>query len=280
MNSRNYYDVLEVSPAASAEVIRAAYKSLMQRYHPDKNSDGAEAAERASAVVQAYQVLSDPQKRQAYDATFRNAPPTAPGLRAATSPGTEQAALRRRAEQKSSAWNVWYVWALIGCIIVAGWMNHVISKNKAAAAAVQQAAGSARPNALVPELRVHTIPAFVTNLSVDLAPSAAGLGEVRHVLLIPEVMLRLEMDESERWVRKIEADRAGLTQQLILRLAHARYDDLAGEDGDLYLRQLIEDVVSAGIGLNLAAQVPAGRDSAQVHRAPLRVLLPQLYSVK
>lgn len=63
----NYYELLEVSPNASAAVIRAAYKSLMQRYHPDKNSGNPAAAERASLVVQAYEVLSDSNKRSAYD---------------------------------------------------------------------------------------------------------------------------------------------------------------------------------------------------------------------
>ena len=63
----NYYEILEVSPAASPEVIRAAYKSLMQRYHPDRNPDDASAAVRATRVVQAYEVLSDAERRAAYD---------------------------------------------------------------------------------------------------------------------------------------------------------------------------------------------------------------------
>ena len=63
----NHYDVLEVSHKASAEVIRAAYKSLMQRYHPDKNSGLVDKARDTARITQAYEVLSDEGKRAAYD---------------------------------------------------------------------------------------------------------------------------------------------------------------------------------------------------------------------
>lgn len=63
----SHYDTLEVSPKASAETIRAAYKSLMQRYHPDRNIGDAVAAARAVAIQQAYEVLSDTGKRAVYD---------------------------------------------------------------------------------------------------------------------------------------------------------------------------------------------------------------------
>src|SRR5512137_1712183 len=63
----NYYEVLEVSQSASPEVIKAAYKSLMQRHHPDRNPGDAKAADRSVAVAQAYEVLSDTARRAAYD---------------------------------------------------------------------------------------------------------------------------------------------------------------------------------------------------------------------
>jgi len=66
-----YYDILEVSPRASAETIKAAYKSLVQRHHPDKNSD-ASAAEHMKRLNVAYEVLSDPVKRQQYDEKLRS----------------------------------------------------------------------------------------------------------------------------------------------------------------------------------------------------------------
>lgn len=63
----NYYEILEVSPKASQEVIRAAYKSLMQRYHPDKHPGDVEITKRVLLIGHAYDVLSDPFKRETYD---------------------------------------------------------------------------------------------------------------------------------------------------------------------------------------------------------------------
>jgi DnaJ-class molecular chaperone len=60
------YETLEVSPTASARVIKAAYRCLAQFNHPDKNPDAA-SCERLARINQAYSVLSDPQQRQRYD---------------------------------------------------------------------------------------------------------------------------------------------------------------------------------------------------------------------
>lgn len=62
------YELLEVSPNAGAAVIKAAYRALVQQYHPDKNPGNPAAAERLSLVNQAYAVLSDPLLRARYDA--------------------------------------------------------------------------------------------------------------------------------------------------------------------------------------------------------------------
>src|SRR5436190_16520325 len=65
----NLYELLEVSSAASTEVIRAAYRALMEKYHPDKHPEHrrAWAEEISRQLNQAYAVLSNPQKRRAYD---------------------------------------------------------------------------------------------------------------------------------------------------------------------------------------------------------------------
>lgn len=63
------YEILEVARSASPEVIRAAYKSLSQRWHPDRNpSNLAEAERRIKGIDAAYELLSDPAKRALYDA--------------------------------------------------------------------------------------------------------------------------------------------------------------------------------------------------------------------
>jgi len=69
--STNLYEVLGVSPQAEDIVIRAAYRALAQRYHPDKSDEPKEtAALRMRSIQEAYQVLSDPVSRAAYDASL------------------------------------------------------------------------------------------------------------------------------------------------------------------------------------------------------------------
>ena len=65
---RTHYDNLQVSWKASPEVIRAAYKSLVQKWHPDRHPDKREEAERVLRIInQAYEVLSDPIQRERHD---------------------------------------------------------------------------------------------------------------------------------------------------------------------------------------------------------------------
>jgi curved DNA-binding protein CbpA len=64
----DFYTLLGVAPQAEPEVIRAAYRVLAQRYHPDRLGPAhASASSRMAALNQAYEVLSCPEQRRAYD---------------------------------------------------------------------------------------------------------------------------------------------------------------------------------------------------------------------
>lgn len=67
MSKRDYYDVLGVSKQAEANEIKSAYRKLAIKYHPDKNPDDSEAEEKFKEAAEAYEVLSNPEKRQRYD---------------------------------------------------------------------------------------------------------------------------------------------------------------------------------------------------------------------
>ena len=64
---RDYYEVLGVEKNASADDIKKAYRKKAIQYHPDKNPGDKEAEEKFKEAAEAYEVLSDPQKRQRYD---------------------------------------------------------------------------------------------------------------------------------------------------------------------------------------------------------------------
>ena len=73
MAKRDYYEVLGVDKSANEDALKKAYRKLAIKYHPDKNPGDAEAEEKFKEIAEAYDVLSDPQKRQRYDQFGYNA---------------------------------------------------------------------------------------------------------------------------------------------------------------------------------------------------------------
>ena len=76
MAKKDYYEVLGVPKNASEQDIKKAYRSMAKKYHPDRNKDNPEAEAKFKEVQEANEILSDPQKRAAYDqyghAAFEN----------------------------------------------------------------------------------------------------------------------------------------------------------------------------------------------------------------
>jgi DnaJ-class molecular chaperone len=78
-NNENYYKVLRVDVLAEDYIIRAAYRILASNFHPDKNPDRIRSSNREMQLInEAYSILSDPEKRMAYDQNISVTPQVAP----------------------------------------------------------------------------------------------------------------------------------------------------------------------------------------------------------
>src|SRR5260370_36161547 len=67
VQKRDYYEVLGVSREVNAQDLKSAYRRVALQYHPDRNPGNREAEEKFKEASEAYEVLSDPEKRAPYD---------------------------------------------------------------------------------------------------------------------------------------------------------------------------------------------------------------------
>ncbi len=122
-----HYDNLKVTRNAPPEVIRAAYKTLCQKFHPDRNPDNESAKNTFLLIRTAYEPLSDPEKRKLHDAWIASteaaenletvvAQPKARPQK--TTQATAHGALLRR---KKRVWQVIF-WLTIGLLILSGFL--------------------------------------------------------------------------------------------------------------------------------------------------------------
>ncbi len=67
MSKRDYYEVLGIQKGCDEKEMKKAYRRIAMKYHPDRNPDDPKADEKFKEATEAYEVLSDSQKRAAYD---------------------------------------------------------------------------------------------------------------------------------------------------------------------------------------------------------------------
>ncbi len=284
-----YYDILEVTPSASQEVIRAAYKSLIQRYHPDRNPGDYAAATRTTTLVEAYQVLSDSARRTAYDNDLqRNAV-----ARKVTKSGAPYARPSRSGAlpEKQFSWLLFWVIVLAGVTLFAAWVvlgttpqgGAVPAPVPASQAIKFDAAG--KPDVDVVKAATYvqprTLPTYLENIKANLTPRVkevdGGDLEPKHVLTIKTIGLVVGNFDPDKFIDFMERNRDFVGRVLAEKLAVADVKLLAEANGERYLKDLILDAIGEISSTNRREKhfLDGGRSVA--YHGAVDVSLPQSF---
>ncbi len=291
----NYYEILEIHPKASKEVVRAAYKSLMQHYHPDKNRDDTEAARHAALIAQAYGIISDENQRSIYDLqlkeqaekVYSRVPKSHPVQRLRRTPENQQIAEKN---------NGGYAWLLISVIVVSGFLILFLAKEKPPQplphlqAPAPSGAPAAKQNAAdlerlpPPESSQHPAEPAAKTLLLSSSVMAVSLKEPDqrdHVLSIPLLLVKVGSYDSEKFIRDIERRKDAINRQLADRLAYASYEELASKDeGEKYLKKTILDALGSITGTNRFEEYPPSPLESPGRYGAVDILLPQSFSLQ
>lgn len=307
----NHYETLEVSPKASPEVIKAAYKSLMQRYHPDRNPGDARHAERSILIGKAYEVLSDPERRAAYDLelqqrTGRSA--DSPAMRPSPRPSVARRQVADEDDGQTSFFDRWLIFAVA---VVAGSVSFWLFFKQAPLETVQQAAHSpftARHSGLETtpapakeydeafkgnpapaiaetsdDFAARTIAAYVQDMKVTLKPSNTPndpSNDSAHTLSIPTLSLTVGTFDSDKFRQYIKDNQDVISRKLVEALTNAKYDDLNKSGGTAYLKKFILDSIGEIVGADRFAEYPSPSGGAPLHYGVVDVALPDSFSVR
>lgn len=304
--SVNHYETLEVSTNASPAVIRAAYKSLMQRYHPDRNPDDAETAQHTSRIVQAYEVLSDVHLRAAYDIALKQQTAVPAPLRAIP----RAAIIQQEHESRGYLWVVMAVLMLVGLYFFAATkpQHSPADELKAIRASLdsqqlsqaQIQTQTQRMNALLqahPELARQAIPEkghdtasrtrpqFISNLNIKLrAPASDSAAQsavpAEQTLTIQTLGVTVGSFDADQFMRHIESNREFIAQKLAEKLVDAQYDRLTRNDAELYLKLFILDALNDITQTNRNEDYPPSKTESPGRYGVIAVSLPESFSVK
>lgn len=307
----NHYDSLEIHERASPEVVRAAYRSLIQRFHPDRRPDDPEAAARAAALTQAYEVLSDPVRRADYDrwlaeqrtaaapARSTQAAPAMPGAaaRGAGAAGRGRSAASARSRRAGS---LPWIWGLLMLLMMAGtfWLMRPRHEAQEDWAALRQrfAAGGQTEQELRALIRrrdalLQQSPQLQERMAaesrrdresrtVDLLDAPLDIVLPAGLMRIPRVSLVLGSFDSAALRSHIIKNRQVLVEDLILALRKAKGDWLAGPDGETYLQGVIRDALVRSLGTQPEEDFPSTWFESPGRYGVVEVLLPQRYRLQ
>lgn len=280
----SHYETLEVSRNASFEVIRAAYKSLIQRYHPDKNPDNAAAATKAQQVSVAYAILSVPESRAAYDEQLDLAkkltvcpntpPPRSPSDLRNTQPPPRQAepvAAQRNVIQSEKQDQVTSIKYVLTILVVVGilfyWMSTAIDAQRnrqeeqlAKQFAAEKQANIEKEDEKRQELEAQkekekqiealdisrrTLTLFPKGITLNLVVSGSSPERLSgRSVVIPQISIIVGKIDSERVLRNLQLNEEILRQAIFEELSRIDERVLISLGAEQYVRAIIKTTIN------------------------------------
>lgn len=304
-----FYEILEVSPNASQAVIRAAYKSLIQRYHPDKNLGNLDMEQKTILIGKAFEVLSDPEARKAYDQYLEQQRSNAIGEQKphdAAEDGAESAPVSPPTLYQPAfstgttptsliAWIMGGVAALFFLAILANSSSsqHKLTQDERPQQTMQTKASDmawaateqkrqAEAEQKETESRVaRTIPKLAVGITVKMPPSKDGFNHCSeftictHYIKIPTLGVIVHKNDAERITQHILKNRALTVEGIKTKLSQYQYTDLTQVDGEATLKGIIlEQMNMAIVGYHNYAVIHVSQ-----RKGVEEVLLPDSFSV-
>lgn len=276
----NHYEALEVSPKASPEVLRAAYKSLIQRYHPDRNPGDEHAALRSRRVVDAYQVLSDAARRAAYDQQLSR-------QQASAAPGLQKIPANAAPARRPGRGSHWLLWPVTALVVLALWFLWSAFDPPAPAPAAAKP-GADAPSGLrgvAPEANARTLPNYLENLQVSLSPpatpmtpTAPGTPGGRYVLSIKTIDVVLGGFDPDKFVALLEGNKEYIGRELQQRLSQANATLLGRDSGERYLKQYLLDALGEITNTDRVEKYALPGSTTAAHYGAVEILLPDSFS--
>lgn len=309
----NPYEILQVSPVADAAVIRAAYRSLIQRYHPDRNRGDAQAAQHAALLTKAYEMLADPEQRAAYDAqrkAERVGTLAAPEPLSAATPKNRQRHTTTRAKSAVRPWvlglaallvSSLLIWVVIG--FTSGKLQQVSPDKQLAEIRVQiespQTAEAerrtlvARKQSLL-EQHADLLKADTTMRIDDLAGRSMALLSAPIIvrltpasdsalpslqLTIPEVTLVLGSFDAPKVQAHLLKHRERVVDELAQRLTDRAASAATGTEAQDRLKRMILESVMTSLDIRMNEAYPSSYFESPGRYGVVDVVLPQSFSL-
>jgi len=286
----NYYELLEVSANASPEVIKAAYKSLMQRNHPDKNPNNSEAEERSILLAEAFEILSNETKRSAYNLELKQL--SQPVFRTkAANPTVGYSPPDRKRKSFSFAT---YIVIFLGLVV---WFAWITNEDKQ-----PQTLNVPNPqldNSLTSDLKSHggqvtlieresiplerSMPTYLSDIKVNLGTTYSSIEsekvDSQAVLSIRTVGIIVGAFEAEKFISFLVDNKQQILMKLSEKLETASITSLKSNMGEQYLKELILKSLGEITQSDRFAEYPVVGSNVPAHYGVVGIILPDYFSV-